>query len=140
MVTLLEQVINELKLSKASTGNKLTKVKVWGELKPGDFCYHYNSTFDELTEFKVIKITPPKNKGERYEILKSVNAVAEGFFKGGTLDKSKKTFYGFRKHTLLVSESEMFCSNLLYRTSENDFSGYSTSIDEIMTFMDQFKY
>lgn len=40
MKTLLEQVINELKLSKASTGNKLNSAsKTFGELQPGDFLY-----------------------------------------------------------------------------------------------------
>lgn len=47
MITLLEQVINELRLSKASTGNKLNGAgKNFSELKPGDLMYDYNMDQD----------------------------------------------------------------------------------------------
>lgn len=43
MKTLLESIVNELKLSNASTGNKLDRNKTFGDLKPGDTVYYYDS-------------------------------------------------------------------------------------------------
>lgn len=48
MKTLLEQVINELKISKVSTGDKLTPILNFEDLKRGDIFYIYNIRTDTL--------------------------------------------------------------------------------------------
>lgn len=58
MKTLLESILLELKLSKASTGKKLDLGPTFGELKKGDTVYVWlsgNKSMDE-TEFKIMSI------------------------------------------------------------------------------------
>lgn len=63
MKTLLESIINELKLSKASTGDKLDKLKNFEDLKPGDHFYWLSSAETiENAEYTVEKIVKTRNK------------------------------------------------------------------------------
>lgn len=62
MITLLEQVINELKLSKASTGNKLNRELSFGELEKGDIIYVFGDKVDnKICKCTVEKITKLPN-------------------------------------------------------------------------------
>lgn len=59
MKTLLEQVINELKITKASTGDKLNKKTKFGELKVGDIFYVVGGFGNNIiSEYTIEKITP----------------------------------------------------------------------------------
>lgn len=67
MKTLLESILLELKLSKASTGKKLDLGLTFGELKEGDkiyVCFYKNRPLEDI-EYEVIKLEHHPNPGFR---------------------------------------------------------------------------
>lgn len=59
MKTLVESIVNELKITKASTGDKLNKKTKFGELKVGDIFYVVGGFGNNvISEYTVEKITP----------------------------------------------------------------------------------
>lgn len=55
MKTLLEQVINEIRLAKVSTGRKLEKAKTFGEMIEGDTLYYYYKELSSKVHALTIK-------------------------------------------------------------------------------------
>lgn len=82
MKTLTESIINELRLSKAVTGNKLDR-KTFGELKPGENIYYYDPNVDSFNT--ITDVIYPVEKVEETKIQR--------FIHGYTEDNPDKTKY-----------------------------------------------
>lgn len=71
MKTLLEQVIDELKISNVSTGDKLSSILNFEDLNQGDIFYIYNVLTDTMYLLEMDSI----KKGERYFMAYTVGKV-----------------------------------------------------------------
>lgn len=93
MKTLLEQVINELKISKAVTGKKLEPAKTFGDLTPGD--YFFLSEYDKDKGLKIHTYVVQK-----LEPLAGLETVGQKF----TIDGNERN----KKHL----DTNVFCKNV----------------------------
>lgn len=67
MKTLVESIVNELRLSKASTGNRLSDKKTFGEVKQGDTIYVFgNFVNNRICEYVVTQVVPISVKSKRF--------------------------------------------------------------------------
>lgn len=131
MKTLLEHIINELRLSKASTGNKLDRYKSFGDVNPGDIIYHYDSVKDNLTEFNVKMIEEPKSENECYKYYLKVTRTARPYRDGAKLDNSYLKFRTSSTYRLPIAQDEIVCSNTFNGEDPNIMMGFATTLDEI---------
>lgn len=100
MKTLTESIINELRLSKASTGNKLERGKTFGEMTEGDTLYYYDifARGNDVKSYKITEIKstswPEKCKSNNHpdELFPTIKDIRF------ELDKDKKIF-AFSEHT-----------------------------------------
>lgn len=131
MKTLLEHIINELRATKVSTGNKLDRYKSFGDVNPGDIIYNYDSFTDSLTEFKVKMIEEPKSENECYKYYLKVTRTARPYRDGAKLDNSYLKFMTSSNYKLPIAHDEIVRSNTFDDDYPNIMMGFATTLDEI---------
>lgn len=78
MKTITEHIINELKLSKVSTGKRLSDKKTFGEVRQGDTIYVFgNFVNNRICEYKVTQVVPIAVKSKRFSSTSPNEEVEE---------------------------------------------------------------